>query len=339
METDTDIFNLDEEKMIILITGASHTGKTLLAQKMLEKYKYPYLSIDHLKMGLIRSGNTELTPEDDEALTGYLWPIIREIVKTAIENKQNLIIEGCYIPFDWRRDFEERYLSSIRFICLAMSENYIENHFGEIIGYESEIEARMIDADCTKDSLKADNRDIINGFQHAGEQVVLIYSDYEQTIKGLLDRQTVFMRTIMKTVLCENTEWLLSEEAFSIYASCMYHPTYEEYKAQMEDYLHDSSVKVFVCENRGKRIGMMVLKSSGVAAEIIGIAVSDNARHKGIGKELIQSVIKSEEIERIKAQTDDGSIGFYRKCGFSKEKTVVEYSDGSAVRYNCVLYK
>ena len=143
----------------------------------------------------------------------------------------------------------------------------------------------------------------------------------------------------MKTVLCENTEWLLSEEAFSIYASCMYHPTYEEYKAQMEDYLHDSSVKVFVCENRGKRIGMMVLKSSGVAAEIIGIAVSDNARHKGIGKELIQSVIKSEEIERIKAQTDDGSIGFYRKCGFSEEKTVVEYSDGSAVRYNCVLYK
>lgn len=125
METDTDIFNLDEEKMIILITGASHTGKTLLAQKMLEKYKYPYLSIDHLKMGLIRSGNTELTPEDDEALIGYLWPIIREIVKTAIENKQNLIIEGCYIPFDWRRDFEERYLSSIRFICLAMSENYI----------------------------------------------------------------------------------------------------------------------------------------------------------------------------------------------------------------------
>ena len=98
--------------MIILITGASHTGKTLLAQKMLEKYKYPYLSIDHLKMGLIRSGNTELTPEDDEALTGYLWPIIREIVKTAIENKQNIIIEGCYIPFDWRRDFEERYLFS-----------------------------------------------------------------------------------------------------------------------------------------------------------------------------------------------------------------------------------
>ena len=39
------------KRMIIPITGASHAGKTLLAQKMLEKYGYPYLSIDHLKIG------------------------------------------------------------------------------------------------------------------------------------------------------------------------------------------------------------------------------------------------------------------------------------------------
>ena len=111
--------------MIILITGASHTGKTVLAQRMLERYKYPYLSIDHLKMGLIRSGNTDLTPEDDEELVGYLWPIVREMIKTAIENNQNLIVEGCYVPFDWRQDFDEQYLQSIRFICLAMSDEYI----------------------------------------------------------------------------------------------------------------------------------------------------------------------------------------------------------------------
>ena len=173
--------------MIILMTGASHTGKTLLAQKMLEKYNYPYLSIDHLKMGLIRSGNTDLTPEDDEALTEYLWPIIREIMKTAIENRQNLIIEGCYIPFRWRKDFEEQYLPLIRFICLAMSETYIENHYGEIVGHESEIEARLVEADCTMDSLKADNKSVIDGFQHFGETIVLIDSDYEQTIQAILD--------------------------------------------------------------------------------------------------------------------------------------------------------
>ena len=88
--------------MITIITGASHTGKTLLAQKILERCAMPYLSIDHLKMGLIRSGHTDLTAQDDDALTDFLWPILREIIKTAIENHQNLIVEGCYVPADWR---------------------------------------------------------------------------------------------------------------------------------------------------------------------------------------------------------------------------------------------
>ena len=127
--------------MIILITGASHTGKTALAQKLLEKYKYPYLSIDHLKMGLIRSGNTILTPmSDDKDLTAYLWPIVREMIKTAIENKQNLIVEGGYIPFDWQKDFNSEYLENIKYFCLVMSEKYIRNHFADIKKYANAID-------------------------------------------------------------------------------------------------------------------------------------------------------------------------------------------------------
>ena len=172
--------------MIVIITGASHTGKTLLAQRMLEKYKWPYLSVDHLKMGLIRSGNTALRPEDDEALTEYLWPIVREIIKTAIENRQNLIAEGCYVPFDWRRDFDGRYLPSIRFICLAMSENYIDNNFDRITANESAIEKRLTGADFSADDFKEDNRRCAEGFRKAGENVVMIDGDYEKTIASLL---------------------------------------------------------------------------------------------------------------------------------------------------------
>ena len=74
--------------MIILVTGPSHVGKTALAQRLLEKYHFPYLSVDHLKMGLIRSHNTPLTPMSSDAdLTVYLWPIVREMIKTAIENE------------------------------------------------------------------------------------------------------------------------------------------------------------------------------------------------------------------------------------------------------------
>ncbi len=172
--------------MIILISGASHTGKTLLAQRMLERFHYPYLSIDHLKMGLIRSGNTDLTPEDDDALVGMLWPIVREMVKTAIENRQDLIVEGCYIPFDWRQDFDERYLPSIRFLCLAMSEEYIDAHFEQIKEHASDIEARLDDSYCTAERMKRENRQVIAGCRAAGEPVTVIRADYEETIGRLV---------------------------------------------------------------------------------------------------------------------------------------------------------
>lgn len=143
--------------MVILIAGATHTGKTVFAQKMLEKYHYPYLSVDHLKMGLIRSGQTSLTPMDDAKLTDYLWPIVREMVKTAIENKQNLIVEGCYIPFSWQKDFEKSYLQDIEFVYLVMSRRYIENHFEEIVRKANVIEQRLDDSDLNKEDLIAEN--------------------------------------------------------------------------------------------------------------------------------------------------------------------------------------
>ena len=143
--------------MIILIGGATHTGKTLLAQKLLQRYQYPYLSIDHLKMGLIRSGHTDLTPMDDDKLTDYLWPIVREMVKTAIENKQNLIVEGCYIPFDWQKDFDETYLPQIRYVCLIMSREYIETHFADIRKYAGVIEDRIDDSYLTAELLIREN--------------------------------------------------------------------------------------------------------------------------------------------------------------------------------------
>ena len=170
--------------MIIIITGASHTGKTVLAQRMLEKYKYPYVSIDHLKMGLIRSGNTDLTPEDDDELVGYLWPIVREMIKTAIENRQNLIVEGCYIPYDWREDFDDDYLSEIRFICLAMTDSYIDTHIDDIRKHGSDIENRLDDSYCTADWLKEENRKVISGFGKTENQVILIDKDYEPEGRG-----------------------------------------------------------------------------------------------------------------------------------------------------------
>ena len=168
--------------MIILITGASHTGKTALAQKLLENYKYPYLSIDHLKMGLIRSGNTELTPMDDNELTEYLWPIVREMIKTAIENNQNLIVEGCYIPFDWQKDFDSKYLENIKYFCIVMSEEYIRNYFTDIKKYANAIENRLDDEWCTIEQVLVDNAEMLVLAQRYNVNYILIEDMYRINI-------------------------------------------------------------------------------------------------------------------------------------------------------------
>ena len=173
--------------MIVLITGPSFVGKTVLAQKMLEKYKYPYLSIDHLKMGLIRSDNTNLTPDDDEKLTEYLWPIVKGIIKTAIENHQNLIVEGGYIPFDWRKNFDNFYLSKIRFICLAMTDKYIEKNFEKIKKHSNDLEKRQDTTCCTIDNIKHNNHIYIERCKENSEHINLIDTSFEEVISKLLD--------------------------------------------------------------------------------------------------------------------------------------------------------
>ena len=165
--------------MVILVTGSTHTGKTLFAQRLLEKYKYPYLSLDHLKMGLIRSGQTSLSPESsDSVLTDFLWPVVREIIKTCIENRQNLIVEGCYIPFGWEKDFAVDYLRDIKYICLIFSKKYIRQHLTDIVKNESVIEKRL-PTDIVADEMIKSNRYNLEQCKLRGYNYVLVEDIYQ----------------------------------------------------------------------------------------------------------------------------------------------------------------
>lgn len=174
--------------MIIIITGATHTGKTLFAQRLLEKYKYPYMSLDHLKMGLIRGHITNLSVYDDDKLTDFMWPIVEGIIKTAIENQQNLIIEGCYIPINWKNAFDSNYLNSIKLISLAFTKDYILKHFNEIKENDSVIEKRISD-DLIKDDMIKDNQYFIDHFKD--DNMLIIDDNYEKTVNDFIKHMEI----------------------------------------------------------------------------------------------------------------------------------------------------
>lgn len=169
--------------MVILIAGETHTGKTLLAQKLLEAYRYPCLSLDHLKMGLIRSGQCALSPESDDAeLTRYLWPIVREMIKTCVENRQNMIIEGCYIPFGWEDDFPDEYRKEIAYVCLVFSEGYIKERYADIAGYESVSENRKEACPAPESLLEGNRRNLRQCILHS-YKYILMDKDYALDIE------------------------------------------------------------------------------------------------------------------------------------------------------------
>lgn len=131
--------------MVILIGGVSCSGKTVMAQKLLEKYHITYLSIDHIKMGIVRgTDNCEFSTDDsDDFITVKIWPIVKGIIMTNIENAQNIIIEGCYIPPDKINDFDSYYLDKIISLFIGFSEKYIiENFESGILSHASDLEAR-----------------------------------------------------------------------------------------------------------------------------------------------------------------------------------------------------
>ena len=237
--------------MIILITGASHTGKTLLAQQLLEKYHYPYLSVDHLKMGLIRSGYTDLTPADDDKLTDYLWPDVREMIKTAIENQQNLIVEGCYIPFNWAESFDDQYLKHIRYCCLIMSRDYIETRFEDICSHGSTIEQRLDDSDLNKEELIHDNERNLRLCREHGCEYVLINDRYPSDTSKLYP---VRMAKAADMALAANIMVTSFRTAFADFVSpetmnACTDP--DNCRAMLENIYHQGKIRFLIGSDRG----------------------------------------------------------------------------------------
>ena len=321
--------------MVVLITGGSHTGKTLLAQRLLEKYQYPYLSIDHLKMGLIRSGNTALTPIDDEQLTDYLWPIVREIVKTAVENHQNLVMEGCYIPFDWKNDFSDAYLKHIRYRCLILSKAYIETHFEEIRNYASVIERRLDDSYLTKEKLIRDNERNLRQCREYGCDYIFIHEEYRIDLNEIVSEYLIRPAAFADMEIASQIMVTSFRNAFAAFVSretmnACTDP--ENCRAMLEQVFRSGKMHFLM----GGRDGFLCWKDG--EAEIVAIHSLPKAWGSGLGGALLTKAISeigNKPIFLWVFKDNTRARRFYEKHGFvwDGNERVSEFDSAIEVRY------
>lgn len=174
--------------MVILISAPSCSGKTLLAQQLLEKHKMPYYSIDHIKMGLIRGLDAiGFTAESsDDHISEKIWPIIKGIIMTAIENHQNVIIEGAYIKPEYLLEFDAHYKKHIVPIFLCFSQTYINHHYeSRILGHRNVIENRLYNETRDITFFLESHERLINACLLNKQTFFLVDDSYEKTISDI----------------------------------------------------------------------------------------------------------------------------------------------------------
>ncbi|EOA2510351.1 hypothetical protein ACHYQX_001311 [Campylobacter upsaliensis] len=172
--------------MIILIGGESHTGKTLLAQRLLEIYHYPYMSLDHLKMGFIKGlENPPFSVEEDSKITAFLWRIVVGIIETCIENEQNLILEGVNLtPKNVRILLDSKPLAPIKVLFLIFSKQYILKQYHTIKRKENIIEKRKESYVASKEQLIKEHSALQEQCKKYKLPFIEIQEDYESEIRG-----------------------------------------------------------------------------------------------------------------------------------------------------------
>ena len=131
--------------MVILIGGSSHVGKTLVAHRLVKKLGYECLSLDSIKEAFMKTQLGSPGTRSDYQMRYWMWPFVSEIIKHAIHNGRNLIVEGCYIPAEWAESFSEIELSEIRCVFIIMSENYLRRYEDEVRVHANDIEKRRCD--------------------------------------------------------------------------------------------------------------------------------------------------------------------------------------------------
>jgi len=142
--------------MVILIGGIGCTGKTLLANRLMKETNISYFPLDHLMMGLYRGiPNCGSFPMDDQFVLGEkMWPIIKGMIMTNIENDHSIILEGFQLIPQLLLDIPAEYLENILSVFQFFSEQYIlENLDAKILKFRSAVERRSDIDDITAETL------------------------------------------------------------------------------------------------------------------------------------------------------------------------------------------
>lgn len=132
--------------MVVIITGASCTGKTMLTKRLIDTCGVKQIAMDSIKMYLFRNDNNcGFTPTDSNRfIGGKIWSVIKKEILNAIDNGTDLIIEGAYFSPEYIR--KQYNLGIIKHRHIVKKRAYEEDRAPEVfIKYHNVLKEKCIE--------------------------------------------------------------------------------------------------------------------------------------------------------------------------------------------------
>jgi predicted kinase len=91
---------------LVLITGASGTGKTQLAHALAAAIGCPAICRDEIKEGMVLTCGDGFTPAPGDALTRRTFPLFFDVIRLLLEGAASVIAEAAFQDRVWRLGLE-----------------------------------------------------------------------------------------------------------------------------------------------------------------------------------------------------------------------------------------
>ncbi|WP_424949415.1 GNAT family N-acetyltransferase [Deinococcus sp.] len=105
-------------------------------------------------------------------------------------------------------------------------------------------------------------------------------------------------------------------------------------QATLARYASDPGLQVWVLEVAGQPVCAAGIRLKELSAEILHLGTREDARRQGYARRLLLALLERPDLTTLEAETDDGSVAFYRRAGFEVRETAAR---GGSVRYHCTL--
>jgi len=124
--------------MIYIVSGASRSGKSIIAKRFLQRNHVPYMPLDSMMMGFMNGVpsmgiHDRLWPHE---IAEKMWPFLEAMCENMLNNKIDYLFEGEAVWPQYIKGFADRHPGQVRICFLGFVDVDIPSKVSDVKRYQ-----------------------------------------------------------------------------------------------------------------------------------------------------------------------------------------------------------